>query len=546
MVNTFRKMDYPCARSPGTWEIRQPVSSARLPRRAESLTFPVAQGKDLLETMAKTRVWFLPVLGLLVLAVTAVVGGGTGVAGRGRAKGESCRARHPQQDKEIDGDCIPLLECVESLRVLGRFKFPKFCGVRVLNPIVCCPRMGKRMTAAPPASTARTTVPSTTTSTTRTTVAPNSQLILDAPCKDENGVDGKCVPLDHCEALKRAAEKKQFPPLCDFKMGAAYVCCVTQGAHPQVADTSGNSTNSVPASPVTAQQLLEDNERYCGKKHYARKGQVDFRPVIFGGKDAPEGKYKFAVAIFRNSVSVLNFWCGGTLITKRIVLSAAHCFHDTLNGTKYIARIGGVDIKHNGEGPFIQRGISDIRIHPEYDPTLYYADVAVLRLDSVAAIANKKVPGACLPDVDAEPDQTQHAFVLGWGHDTFGGKVQTHLQEAEVPLVSREECDSAYQTLSGYEKTFPRGIDENFVCAGNGFTDACQQDSGGPLVVRTTTNSRTYWEVVGVVSFGVGCGSKDYPGVYSRVSTFVPWIVRTAIALTPPVEVTRGVDVFLI
>ncbi|XP_064482496.1 uncharacterized protein LOC135395186 [Ornithodoros turicata] len=504
------------------------------------------KGNDLLARMARARTWLIPVLLLLELSL-AVSGSSAQSIGRVRAKRESCRARHPQRDEETDGRCIPLLECLDSLRSLGRFKVPNFCGVRFFNPIVCCPKMDEPMTAAPPPSTTTTTTTTTTpsTTTTTTTTSPIRQLPpngTDIACKDQNGVDGKCVPLDRCAALKKAAENKQFPPLCDFKMGVAYVCCITEETPPlQLQPIAVGGTGNPQPPPVTTDELLNDNERYCGKKHYLPPGVTDFHTVVFGGKDAEEGKYKFAVAIFRDKVSLLNFWCGGTLITQRIVLSAAHCFHDTLNDTKYVARIGGVDIKHNGEGPFLERGISDIRIHPDYDPTLYYADVAVLQLDFVTAIARRKVPAACLPDMDSEPE-VPYAFVLGWGHDTFGGRVQTHLQEAEVPLVGREQCNSAYQFLNGYKATFPRGINEHFVCAGNltdGGVDACQQDSGGPLVINTTANNRTYWEIVGIVSFGVGCGSKNYPGVYSRVSTFVPWIVRTAIELTPPGQVTR-------
>lgn len=118
---------------------------------------------------------------------------------------------------------------------------------------------------------------------------------------------------------------------------------------------------------------------------------------------------------------------------------------------------------------------------------------------------------------------------------TQGGRLQTRLQEADVPFVKRDQCNEAYQSLTNYRTAFPQGIDDNFICAGNitvGGVDACQHDSGGPLVVGSANEGSPYWEVVGVVSFGVRCGVAEYPGVYTRISTVLPWILWTASQVT--------------
>lgn len=99
-------------------------------------------------------------------------------------------------------------------------------------------------------------------------------------------------------------------------------------------------------------------------------------------------------------------------------------------------------------------------------------------------------------------------------------------------MISNDECDKAYQALGSYMTKLPTGINDHFICAGNtsfGGVDACQMDSGGPLIVRSTQDGAAFVEVVGVVSFGVGCGSSAYPGVYTRVSTFAKWILDTII-----------------
>ncbi|KAH9374051.1 hypothetical protein HPB48_005320 [Haemaphysalis longicornis] len=113
---------------------------------------------------------------------------------------------------------------------------------------------------------------------------------------------------------------------------------------------------------------------------------------------------------------------------------------------------------------------------------------------------------------------------------TGSGRVQTTLQEASVPIISNDECDKAYQKLGSYKTKLSMGINDQFICAGNtsfGSVDACQMDSGGPLLVRSSQDRTTFMEAVGVVSFGVGCGSPVYPGVYTRVSTFANWILDT-------------------
>ncbi|KAG0411828.1 hypothetical protein HPB47_011036 [Ixodes persulcatus] len=148
------------------------------------------------------------------------------------------------------------------------------------------------------------------------------------------------------------------------------------------------------------------------------------------------------------------------------------------NDTTYLARIGGVNISEGSNDSFVQRNVVSVHVHPDYNERQHYADVALLLLDRSGRQSDLKRPFACLPDADdAEPD-TGQAVVLGWGHDVFGGRLQTHLQEARVPLVANDLCNDAYRSLASYEREFPRGISGDFICAGNitdGGVDACQR-----------------------------------------------------------------------
>lgn len=479
-----------------------------------------------------------------------------------------CRARQPTRVFELtDGRCMPVHECLESLRGVGRLKFPIFCGVEILLPIVCCPL---RERASPPATTVTpVTLPPATPTPDRSAAfvgippevtqqsaqrgQPAVPVVFSdsdeppAECETPTGLPGACLPLESCMPLREQVRRKEFPPLCDLRGTTPYACCPArlfrQGSHRSDAEeaTTAPPDDDTPRAAlnnaIRIAQIVGENNKYCGRtpKLFLRQ-PARISPTVVGGRSVYLGKYPFAVAIFRDEVKVLNYWCGGTLITSRVVLSAAHCFAYSLNGTKYIARIGGVNIADVTNGTFVQRNVVSVLLHPEYNDRRHYNDVALLLLDIKARQRGVAQPFACLPDADAAATAHGMANVLGWGHNAFGGTLQTVLQEAQVPLVDNAACDRAYRSLGSYDREFPQGINEHFVCAGNitdGGVDACQHDSGGPLVVNVDRAGQAYYEIVGIVSFGVSCGSAAYPGVYSSVSHFLPWILNETANLVP-------------
>jgi trypsin len=111
-----------------------------------------------------------------------------------------------------------------------------------------------------------------------------------------------------------------------------------------------------------------------------------------------------------------------------------------------------------------------------------------------------------------EPFAGNLSVVSGWGRLSSGGAIPSQLQAVEVDIISSTACNSSYADYGG--------ITENMICAGvpGGGKDACQGDSGGPLVVGD--------ELVGIVSWGVGCALPDYPGVYSNVATLKDFITE--------------------
>ena len=110
-------------------------------------------------------------------------------------------------------------------------------------------------------------------------------------------------------------------------------------------------------------------------------------------------------------------------------------------------------------------------------------------------------------------------MLTGWGRQWDEGPFSSQLEMVELPIISNTECMDWYNR-SGSRQFIP---EHTFLCAGweEGAMDACSGDSGGPLVV-TRGDGRA--EVIGIVSWGIGCGVKGRPGVYTRVSQYVPWI----------------------
>lgn len=116
-----------------------------------------------------------------------------------------------------------------------------------------------------------------------------------------------------------------------------------------------------------------------------------------------------------------------------------------------------------------------------------------------------------------------NALISGWGALSSGGTAPDLLQKATVPIVANEEAALSYAANPNYG---PGYITAKMIAAGYlgvGNIDACQGDSGGPLVVSDNTSALGY-RLAGVTSFGEGCASPDYMGIYTRVSKFEIWI----------------------
>ncbi|XP_064633163.1 serine protease 27-like isoform X2 [Lineus longissimus] len=234
---------------------------------------------------------------------------------------------------------------------------------------------------------------------------------------------------------------------------------------------------------------------------------------IVGGRDADHGEYPWQVSILYLGVH----WCGGTLINRDWVMTAAHCFIS--KPARDFSIILGQHRLNDDDKTEQHIGISKIIDHPEYHFHDTEHDLSLVKL-SHAGTYNDYVIPACLPGKE-EVFEGMFCTVTGWGHTAENGLRSNVLKEVTVPVVTRDICAKRLESKGDVYGTN--------ICAGyeDGGKDACQSDSGGPLNCRKFGEN---WMVAGVVSWGDGCGKAEKPGVYTSVAAYSEWIKETVAA----------------
>ncbi|CAH0694197.1 unnamed protein product [Spodoptera exigua] len=270
------------------------------------------------------------------------------------------------------------------------------------------------------------------------------------------------------------------------------------------------------------------NKGQCGIRHsQGINGRIKTPAYVDG--ESEFGEYPWQTAILKKDPKESVYVCGGTLIDGLHILTAAHCVK-SYKGFELRVRLGEWDVNRDVEFyPYIERDIVSVHVHPLYYAGTLDNDLAILKMDHpVEWTKYPHISPACLPDKYTDYSG-QRCWTTGWGKDAFGdyGKYQNILKEVDVPILSHGQCQQQLrQTRLGYNYELNPG----FTCAGGEEgKDACKGDGGGPLVCERSGT----WQIVGVVSWGIGCGQPGVPGVYVKVAHYLDWISQITGKFSP-------------
>ena len=233
---------------------------------------------------------------------------------------------------------------------------------------------------------------------------------------------------------------------------------------------------------------------------------------ILGGHKATAADYPWQVALLNSSYGTL--FCGGSHIGAGWIVTAAHCVRDDygqpLRKEDITVLVGTPSLIFGGQR---FTPTAEPLVHEDWKSSTKANDIALLRIP-INAVSHKVILPTTMVEAPMVAPGYPNLAVSGWGQVTDGGDLSTDLLWVLVPIPPQSLCKTAYAP------TFNIDFDTQ-VCAGATGIDSCQGDSGGPLSVPSSDGSKS---LVGVVSYGKGCGTDGFPGVYTRVIGYREWI----------------------
>ncbi|XP_066972499.1 trypsin-1-like isoform X1 [Macrobrachium rosenbergii] len=361
--------------------------------------------------------------------------------------------------------------------------------------------------------------------------------------RDPNGNIIKGYPKRKCAATSAQCETRggtclnardtcltaDVPRLC---AGDSCSCCV--GDHKRCSSTpkcrfqGGYCFRGQRKVFCPSQQVMREgcSGRRCACCFTDRKcscGKALQSTRIIGGQPVkPKNKYPWMVGLQVPKFAKDTYVCGGAIINDRYVITAAHCLLNFNNEKRKPGEflIGLGDHRQNSTNDDIEGVTAFVRpkeviIHEHYGPE-FINDIGLLKLKKPLDLSSyKRLKPVCLPTNASNTYEGAIGNIYGWGIKNKQDKFSEVLRETTVPIWGPGCVGVEFKDIT---------IAPQMLCAGypEGGKDTCGGDSGGPLTVEE--NGRHV--LAGITSFGHGCGEKGYPGVYTRVTAFLDWILE--------------------
>ncbi|KAH8349626.1 hypothetical protein KR084_002790 [Drosophila pseudotakahashii] len=453
----------------------------------------------------------------------------------------------------IVGNCVPLSNCPHEaiiFRTISRDRAERYvnalqssCGPPRINenPLICCtePVYDQPVTGnprnlpiyfptEPPLDFSKNPflfpiTPRTTT----TTPAPIPVTTSARFCRGPDSKPGNCIELNQCDSLVKELLVKQHDKIFVNFIRTSRLVCGNQGN--QVCCPNGQTVNTpdpnistkpagiIPRNTDEVPRRLLNVEDGCGYTNVAKK-------KIVGGVVSRVGTWPW-IALLGYKDPLIPFQCGGSLITARHVITAAHCITSNLT----FVRLGEHELTTDKETRHLDLRIARSVIHPGYNPRNGHSDLAILYLDRNVEFTSKISP-ICLPhtpDLRHKSYLGYNPFVAGWGKTMEQGQAATVLNEVQVPILENRLCHQSFGNLMYHKKIRAEQFDSAVICAGDltGHKDSCLGDSGGPMMMPEMYEGTFRYHLIGVVAYGIaGCARPGYPAVYTSIQYFMDWI----------------------
>uniref|UniRef100_A0A336LWU0 CSON004308 protein n=1 Tax=Culicoides sonorensis TaxID=179676 RepID=A0A336LWU0_CULSO len=245
---------------------------------------------------------------------------------------------------------------------------------------------------------------------------------------------------------------------------------------------------------------------------YSNKCTTLATPFIVGGTEAEKNEFPHQALLGNN----VGFFCGGSLVSEKFVLTAAHCLTPT-RPTKVMLGIHNKQYKSKDTQTF---DVSQVIIHPSYKKPVVYNDIGLVQLRKKVKLTPYVRP-ICLPTRKQVALLPKSLLATGFGLTSYDGDQSNTLQKISLPLIPHQTCQSAFTSQKNY---LPQGIlAKKQLCYGGAEGhDTCQGDSGGPLQTVHKDVYCSYLQI-GMTSVGVECGH-GYPGIYTNILEYMDWV----------------------